>query len=134
MTDAVDGPDWAGLRELPTPKPDYEALIRELNYEGHLWSGKPSSPFFKAADAVERLEARAVHAELEWSEAAAQRDILQGRLDAMTVEWGYRDGFDGRVTVEDEEHARRIGQKYSDTYETVSRLVGPWVEVKGEDA
>jgi hypothetical protein len=170
----VDGPDWAGLRELPTPKPDYEALIEEfvatitpaLTNETHAWNlwnilasdtGALRSALLRAyradapsagreirfADANQMLaEAGVKQGELaetirardhEITALRGERDALQARLDAMTVEWGYRDGLDGRVTVEDEEHARRIGQKYSDTYETVSRLVGPWTVVPEGD-
>jgi hypothetical protein len=128
---------------------DYKALakeLRDLGGAGFMRSDGVSQVrygvLYRTASAIDELveeneklkseDPALAHAEL--SELTREHAALQARLDAMTVEWGYRGGFDGRVTVEDEEHARRIGQKYSDTYETVSRLVGPWVEVKGEDA
>jgi hypothetical protein len=156
---AVDGPDWAGLRELYPAEVDYKALIRELNYGGHLWSGKPSTLFFKAADAVESWLAieqrltdhivqlaaerdalaeratalgRALVQEAETTQAALdERNALQARLDAMTVEWGTAAvAGDDRTIHRDtfrSEDAARNARGYGESI--VTRLVGPWTVV-----
>jgi hypothetical protein len=96
---AVDGPDWAGLREPTSWKERAiaaeEVMLAIIDATSGTGDGPSEAEMVagvvealtlpavaKARAKLAALERRAVHAELEWSEAAAQRDILQARLDA----------------------------------------------------
>jgi hypothetical protein len=64
---------------------------------------------------------------------AAKRDALQAQLDSMTVEWARGPSGDRFPTeMNSEVKARYYAAECGES--VYRRLVGPWVEVKGEEA
>jgi hypothetical protein len=91
---AVDGPDWAGLREPASWKE--RAIAAEAENEKHRadlheWETVGAPAWVAAKDA-------------QLAEVWAERDALQARLDVMTVEW---DG-EWRTLGQTEDEARKV--------------------------
>jgi hypothetical protein len=64
----------------------------------------------------------------------AERDALQAQLDSMTVEAGVKyHPSAGVVPYPGEKQARAVSAGFAGR-RIMKRLVGPWVEVKGEEA
>jgi hypothetical protein len=99
----------------------------------------------RLADAVEALTAENDMLRASFQEAeqihegvvrrlAAERDALQAQLDSMTVEAGVKyHPSAGVVPYPGEKQARAVSAGFAGR-RIMKRLVGPWVEVKGEEA
>jgi hypothetical protein len=155
----VDGPDWAGLRELYPAEVDYKALVKQAR--GFVPIMESGNLILTLADAVEALAAEneklrdqidaardsaakkgwnLQNERDEWRSIAlrerAEGTALQARLDAMTVEWGTAAvAGDDRTIHRDtfrSEDAARNARGYGES--VVTRLVGPWTVVpEGDD-
>jgi hypothetical protein len=70
----------------------------------------------------------------EIQKVRAERDALQAQLDSMTVEAGVKyHPSAGVVPYPGEKQARAVSAGFAGR-RIMKRLVGPWVEVKGEEA
>lgn len=91
----------------------------------------------RLADAVEALLAENDRLRVMWDRSGkndliAERDALQAQLDSMTTAWGV--GFGGvRVARFPSEGEAREYLGRTPGHVLVQRLVGPWVEVEGDN-
>jgi Arc/MetJ family transcription regulator len=156
---AVDGPDWAGLRELPTPKPDYEALIEEVralfdegwcvcrssHLPGDLLDAVEALLRRARGDAGELIKAdralKALHAENAQLQVylSENRRALDDAINVANGNKSARDALQARLdAMTTDFRLRRTGVVNGKVAEVEpfyeQRLVGPWTVVPEGDA